>query len=323
MAAQVLDEFVGDEQRLAVEALDQLAQPVDLAGRGRKPDRRRPRHRGSRWRAAPACRSRSAPRRPRSSALRSWRTAPAPSSGRSPSPRRAAASGVTTTLSGGRSGMSASATVIATVPKSAAICCFGSRQGHPLAPERIARPEVPLLPGHEGAAPERAGGDDGRRHEQILARIRPRRAGQAPARAKAPGDLRQRAGALAAWILEARGLVDHQHVEERMIVRNGGELADEPGHEIDTDHRHLALGAQRARSARRRSGLPSRTATRRCRRCGQAAISCGHTVVATSFGAMTRACRRCRSRISSAIAVSAAAPLPAPSGAIRKAASRS
>ena len=31
-------------------------------------------------------------------------------------------SGVTTTLSGGRSGMSSSATVIATVPKSAAIC---------------------------------------------------------------------------------------------------------------------------------------------------------------------------------------------------------
>ena len=28
--AQVLDELVGDEQRLAVEAFDQLAQPVDL-----------------------------------------------------------------------------------------------------------------------------------------------------------------------------------------------------------------------------------------------------------------------------------------------------
>ena len=28
--AQILDELVGDQQRLAVEALDQLAQPVDL-----------------------------------------------------------------------------------------------------------------------------------------------------------------------------------------------------------------------------------------------------------------------------------------------------
>ena len=72
-----------------------------------------------------------------------------------------------------------------------------------------------------------------------------------------------------------------------------------------------------ARSSRRRSGLPSRTATRRCARCGQDATSGGHTVVATSFGAMTRACRRCPSRISSASAVSAAAPLPAPSGAIK------
>ena len=44
---------------------------------------------------------------------------------------------------------------------------FGPRQGHPLALERIARPEVSLLPGHEGAAPERPVGDDRRRHEQV------------------------------------------------------------------------------------------------------------------------------------------------------------
>ena len=29
---QILDELVGDQQRLAVEALDQLAQPVDFQG---------------------------------------------------------------------------------------------------------------------------------------------------------------------------------------------------------------------------------------------------------------------------------------------------
>ena len=28
-----------------------------------------------------------------------------------------------------------------------------------------------------------------------------------------------------------------------MIVGKGGELADQPGHEVDADHRHLALGS--------------------------------------------------------------------------------
>jgi hypothetical protein len=45
------------------------------------------------------------------------------------------------------------------------------------------------------------------------ARVRPRRAGQPPARLEAPGDSQQRAGALAARILQPRGLVDHQHVK--------------------------------------------------------------------------------------------------------------
>ena len=57
---------------------------------------------------------------------------------------------------------------------------------------------------------------------------------------KRPGDLQQRPGALAARILEARGLVDDQHVEQRMIVGDRGELADEPGHEVDPDHRDVA-----------------------------------------------------------------------------------
>jgi hypothetical protein len=57
---------------------------------------------------------------------------------------------------------------------------------------------------------------------------------------KAPGDLQQSAGALAARILEARCLVDDQHVEQRVIVGKSGELADEPGHQIDADHRHFA-----------------------------------------------------------------------------------
>ena len=156
---------------------------------------------------------------------------------------------------------------------------FGPRQGHPFAPERIARPEMPLLPGHEGAAPQRAVGDDRRRHEQVLARIRPRGPGQAPARPKAPGDLQERAGALAARVLEARGLVDHQHVEQRMIIGKGGEFADQPGHKVDADHRHLALGRGGAAAPAGAPGFPSRTATRRCCRCGQDAISCGHTVV--------------------------------------------
>jgi hypothetical protein len=117
---------------------------------------------------------------------------------------------------------------------------FRSRQGRPFAPERIARSKVPLLPGHEGAAPQRAVGDDGCRHKQIPARVWARRADQAPARAKAPGDLQQGAGALAARILQARGLVDDQHVKERMIVGDGGELTDQPGHKVDADHRHLS-----------------------------------------------------------------------------------
>src|SRR5262249_38668843 len=125
------------------------------------------------------------------------------------------------------------------------------RVRHPLTPERIARPEIPFLPGHKGAAPQRAVGDDSRWHEQVLASVRPRCAGQTPARAKAPGDLQEGAGALAARVLEARRLVDDQHVEQRMIVRNTCKLADEPGYEIDADHRRLALksGAEELLSA--------------------------------------------------------------------------
>ena len=40
-----------------------------------------------------------------------------------------------------------------------------SRQGHPFALEAIARPEVLPLPGHESRAPQRAVGDDRRRHK--------------------------------------------------------------------------------------------------------------------------------------------------------------
>ena len=174
-------------------------------------------------------------------------------------------SGVTTMLSGGRSGMSSSATVIATVPKSAAICSS--------APGSAAhsRPN-----GSHGRKCRRCQGTKARPHSapsvmmavgmnEVLARIRTRGAGQAPARPKAPGDLQETAGALAARILEARGLVDHQHVEDRVIIGKAGELGDQPGHEVDADHRHLARGAA-ARSSRRRSGPPSRTAMRRCRK---------------------------------------------------------
>jgi hypothetical protein len=61
---------------------------------------------------------------------------------------------------------------------------------------------------------------------------------------KRPAIFQQRAGALAAWIFQAGGLVDHQEIEQRVIIRNGNELVDEPGHEVDTDHRDLALGGE-------------------------------------------------------------------------------
>src|SRR5262249_61179575 len=65
-------------------------------------------------------------------------------------------------------------------------------------------------------------------------------AGQAPAGAESPGDLQEGAGALAAWIFEAGCLVNDQHVEQRMIVGKRGELANQPWHEVDANHRHLA-----------------------------------------------------------------------------------
>ena len=52
----------------------------------------------------------------------------------------------------------------------------------------------------------------------------------------------ERAGALAARILEARCLIDDQRVEQRMIVGNCCELGDEPAHVVDANHRELALG---------------------------------------------------------------------------------
>ena len=219
--------------------------------------------------------------------------------------------------------MSSSATVIATVPNSAAICVLGPRQGHPLALERIARPEMSLLPGHEGAAPERAVGDDRRRHEQIPARIRSRRAGQAPARPKAPGDLQEGAGPLAARILEARGLVDHQHIEQRMIIRNGGEFADQPGHKVDTDHRDLALGSgAQERPPALRLPVENGNAQMLQVRPGRDLLrphGLGDELRRDDQGVPALPRRGSARRA----AVSAAAPLPAPSGAIRKAASRS
>ena len=149
-------------------------------------------------------------------------------------------SGVTTTLSGGRSGMSSSATVIATVPKSAAICSSapgsaahsrpnGSRgrkcrfcQGTKARPHSA--PSVMMAAGMNRSWLEFGRGVP----------VRPQRV------RKRPATFRRRAGALAARVLEARGLVDDQHVEQRVIVGNGGKLGDQPGHEIDADHRHLA-----------------------------------------------------------------------------------
>ena len=59
---------------------------------------------------------------------------------------------------------------------------------------------------------------------------------------KRPATFKQGAGALAAGVLEAARLVNHQEVEQRVIVRNGDELVDQPGHEVDADHRDFALG---------------------------------------------------------------------------------
>jgi len=42
---------------------------------------------------------------------------------------------------------------------------------------------------------------------------------------------------------------NHQHVEQRVIVGEAGELAHQPGHQVDADRRHLALagaGEERA-----------------------------------------------------------------------------
>ena len=94
--------------------------------------------------------------------------------------------------------------------------------------------------GMKAPAPQRPVGDDGGRHEQVHARIWPRRAGQAPPRAEATRYLRQRPGTLSAGILEARRLIDDQHVEQRMVVRDRGELAGEPWHVVDADHRDVA-----------------------------------------------------------------------------------
>ena len=149
-------------------------------------------------------------------------------------------SGVTTTLSGGRSGMSSSATVIATVPKSAAICSSAPGSAAHSRPNGSRGRKCRFCQGtkarpHSAPSVMMAAGMN-----RSMARIRPRGSGQAPARAEAPGDLQERAGALAARVLEARGLVDDQRVEQRMIVGKGGELGDQPGHQIDADHRHLA-----------------------------------------------------------------------------------
>ena len=149
-------------------------------------------------------------------------------------------SGVTTMLSGGRSGMSSSATVIATVPKSAAICSS--------APGSAAhsRPN-----GSHGRKCRRCQGTKARPHSApsvMMAAgmnrswlefgrgvpVRPQRV------RKRPATFRRPRARLPLGILEARGLVDHQHVEQRVIVGKGGELGDQPGHEIDADHRHLA-----------------------------------------------------------------------------------
>jgi len=80
------------------------------------------------------------------------------------------------------------------------------------------------------------------------------RAGQAPASPKAPGDLQEGAGALAVRIFEARRLVDDQQVEERLIVGNSGELTNQPGHQIDTDHGQLALSRRSEERPRRPDG---------------------------------------------------------------------
>ena len=96
---------------------------------------------------------------------------------------------------------------------------FPSWQSRPLAPKEVARPEVLLLPRHKGAAPQRAVGDDGSRHEKVLARVWSRRASQAPPCPESTSNLQQRACALAARVLEARCFVDDQHIEQRVIIR--------------------------------------------------------------------------------------------------------
>ena len=160
--AQILDELVGDQQRLAVEALDQLAQPVDLQAVDERPDRRCPRRRESRWPAA--------------------RSLPVAISGEAASIERSsiAANSSRCIVSVGRhhgvrqlerrhhdvERRQVGHVLVGDRHRDGAE--FGGdlllrpRQGHPFAPERIARPEVPLLPGHEGAAPQRAVGDDRR-----------------------------------------------------------------------------------------------------------------------------------------------------------------
>ncbi len=138
--------------------------------------------------------------------------------------------------------MSSSATVIATVPKSAAICSSapgsathsrpnGSRgrkcrfcQGTKARPHSA--PSVMMAAGMKRSRLEFGRGVP----------VRPQRV------RKRPATFSEGAGALAARVLEARGLVDDQHVEQRVIVGERGELADEPGHEVDADHRHLARG---------------------------------------------------------------------------------
>ena len=106
-------------------------------------------------------------------------------------------------LSGGKSGMSSSATVIAMVPKSAAILSSAPGSATHSRPNGSRGRKCCFCHGHEGAAPQRAVGDDRGRHEQVLAElgrgvpVRPQRVRKRPAtfrsaRARLPlGSLRR------------------------------------------------------------------------------------------------------------------------------------
>ena len=105
-----------------------------------------------------------------------------------------------------------------------------------------------------------------------------------------------------------------------MIIRNGGKFADQPRHKVDTDRRNLALGssAQELPPALR---LPVENGNAQMLQVRPGRDLLRPHGLGDELGRDDQGVPSMPSRINSAIAVSAAAPLPAPSGAIRKAAS--